>query len=137
MFCKEFWAIILICYKMSICNLTKNNTPLLAYFIFLNGSRVADPETRHKLKPSHGIFLKPHYSFTTKFISKLNLTIWYYTWYTWHKWIYLTYGICTYTHYVHHKDEIFDLQNLQILWVSWTVLVVFRKIKTYFWIWFA
>ena len=50
MFCKEFRAISLFCYKMSVCNLTKNNTPLLAYFTFWNDSIVTNFETHDKLK---------------------------------------------------------------------------------------
>ena len=50
MFSKEFRAISFICYKMSVCNLTKNNTPSLTCFAFSNDSIVTDPETRHKLK---------------------------------------------------------------------------------------
>ena len=49
-FCKKFWAISLFCYKMSVCSLTKNNTPLLTYFKFWNDSIVTDFETHDKLK---------------------------------------------------------------------------------------
>ena len=58
MFCKEFWAISLLCYKMSVYNLTKNNTPSLAYFTFWNYSIVTDPETHQKLKYFFNRFLK-------------------------------------------------------------------------------
>ena len=50
MFCKEFRAISLLCYKMSVYKLTKSNTPSMATFTFWNDSIVADPETHHKLK---------------------------------------------------------------------------------------
>ena len=49
-FCNEFWAISLLCYKTSVSNLSKNSTPSLAYFTFSNDSIVTDRETRHKLK---------------------------------------------------------------------------------------
>ena len=45
MFCKEFRATILFCYKMSVWNLTKNITPSLACFTCRNDSIVTDPKT--------------------------------------------------------------------------------------------
>ena len=67
----------------------------------------------------HEIFWKPHYSFITKFASKLNLTISHI--YEHHKNEYLWLTKSTHTYMICiTKMNIFDLENLQVLWLNWT-----------------